>query len=294
MLVASITLVVIASGEAAAAPARIRLCPPPGKRRNEPDLRVPDRCARRRLTPLPGFPIGSGGTGSSVLVSAADGVRQRSLVRAQRRIGHAERVHRQPIDRRIDAATRSARSRSVPGPWTCVAAHPSGSPVVVGNAERQPRQLRRHGDHRDRGAGQPVHHGRRVAVLLRIQPQWELRLRGRGQQFLHRRIQRGGRHRRPHPVAGLAVQFRSRLPARYATDSTGRLFSVTTATSAQVRVFTTTGGVPTGVRRQPFPSGRDQAVHGVLHPAGFYIVADRNANHGVRCSGSPAVEPARR
>ncbi|MGH7185140.1 MAG: IPT/TIG domain-containing protein, partial [Pseudomonadota bacterium] len=56
----------------------------------------------------------------------------------------------------------------------------------------------------------------------------------------------------------------------------------------QVRAFTTASGIPTAVSGNPFTSGLTQAVHGLLHPSGFYLVADRSGNRvGVyRISGS--------
>ena len=63
----------------------------------------------------------------------------------------------------------------------------------------------------------------------------------------------------------------------YATDSAGRLF-VSNLLPNQVRVFTTSGGVPSPVPGNPFTSGLTEGVHGVLHPAGYYLVADRSGN----------------
>ena len=85
-------------------------------------------------------------------------------------------------------------------------------------------------------------------------------------------------------------------PNAYATDNVGRLF-IASDFGTEVRVFTTTpgtllnGGLPTGVTDNPFPSGLlSGARRGVLHPAGFYIVADSvDRQVGVyRVSGSGA------
>ena len=43
-------------------------------------------------------------------------------------------------------------------------------------------------------------------------------------------------------------------------------------------VFTTSGGLPSPVLSNPFASGLTEGVHGVLHPAGYYLVADRIVN----------------
>jgi 6-phosphogluconolactonase (cycloisomerase 2 family) len=63
----------------------------------------------------------------------------------------------------------------------------------------------------------------------------------------------------------------------YATDSAGRLYSAN-FNAGQVRAFTTVSGVPAAVAGNPFTSGLTEAVHGVLHAGGFYMVADRTGN----------------
>jgi hypothetical protein len=65
-------------------------------------------------------------------------------------------------------------------------------------------------------------------------------------------------------------------PVAYATDSAGRLFTSNFGTG--VRAFTSSSGVLSAVSGNPFPSGLSGGVQGVLHPAGFYMVADRAAN----------------
>ena len=66
-------------------------------------------------------------------------------------------------------------------------------------------------------------------------------------------------------------------PLAYAADSAGRLF-IANLGANQARAFTTSGGVPTGVTGNPFTSGLTGGIHGVLHPSGFYLVADRSGN----------------
>jgi hypothetical protein len=53
-------------------------------------------------------------------------------------------------------------------------------------------------------------------------------------------------------------------------------------------VYTTPGGIPTGVVGNPFPSTQSFVKHGLLHPAGFYITtSDLGNNIGVfRIAGS--------
>jgi hypothetical protein len=65
-------------------------------------------------------------------------------------------------------------------------------------------------------------------------------------------------------------------PVAYATDSAGRLFTSNFGTG--VRAFTSSSGVLSPVSGNPFPSGLSGGVQGILHPTGFYMVADRSAN----------------
>jgi 6-phosphogluconolactonase (cycloisomerase 2 family) len=76
-------------------------------------------------------------------------------------------------------------------------------------------------------------------------------------------------------------------PLAYATDAAGRLF-VANRFFGQVRVFTTANGIPSPVSGNPFTPGLREIVHGLLHPNGFYLVADPFGNQiGVyRINGS--------
>ena len=80
------------------------------------------------------------------------------------------------------------------------------------------------------------------------------------------------------PLPGAVFNSGGSNPLGYATDAGGRLFSVNYA-SDQIRAFTTSGGVPTAVSGNPFSAGGlVQGVAGVVHAAGFYMVADRGGN----------------
>jgi 6-phosphogluconolactonase len=78
-------------------------------------------------------------------------------------------------------------------------------------------------------------------------------------------------------------------PGALATDSAGRIFSAG-FNNNQARVFTTVAGVPTG--GNPIASGLTEAVHGALHPSGYYMVADRVGNRiGVYQIGGSSAAP---
>ena len=92
------------------------------------------------------------------------------------------------------------------------------------------------------------------------------------------------------PLAGSPFDTGAANPIGYATDASGRLFSANFASG--VRVFTTSGGALAGVAGNPFTSGLTGAVQGILHPAGFYMVADGMGNQvGVYGSRGAAAQP---
>ncbi len=64
-------------------------------------------------------------------------------------------------------------------------------------------------------------------------------------------------------------------PIAYATDEEGRLF-LSNISAGTVRAFTTDNGIPT--ERSNIASVLTSAVDGIVHAAGFYIVADRIGN----------------
>ena len=204
LLVASITLVVIASGEAApVAPSEFVyvLRQESGGTNQIHGFQIGVFGA---LTPLPGFPVASGGTGSSATASEHithvsgrlyvinDGSDTLSVFAVNRSTGALTALPVQP---------HRARCRTVEmcGRESC---RLDGG-GRIGDPHR--RELCRVADRRLRGAGQPVQRRQRAAVLLRVQPQWEFRVHRRDRTG-HRRIQCGA-HRGPHSPAGIAVQF---------------------------------------------------------------------------------------
>ncbi|MEP7337595.1 MAG: S8 family serine peptidase [Acidobacteriota bacterium] len=78
-------------------------------------------------------------------------------------------------------------------------------------------------------------------------------------------------------------------PEGFATDVSGRLF-MANFFSAQVRAFTTANGLPIPVSGNPFASSLTRAVNSILHPNGFYLIADYLGNrvgvHQISGSGS--------
>ena len=79
-------------------------------------------------------------------------------------------------------------------------------------------------------------------------------------------------------IAGSPFDSGAPNPVGYATDAAGRLFTSTIGAGAGLRVFTTTSGALTGAIDNPFASGLTEGIQGILHPSGFYLVADRGGN----------------
>ena len=81
------------------------------------------------------------------------------------------------------------------------------------------------------------------------------------------------------PLVGSPFSSTTGNPVAHAMDSSGRLFVVTT--TPEIRVFTTSSGIPTPVTGNPFsPGGLTQRRFGLIHQTGnFYIVAGNSGNN---------------
>ncbi len=78
-------------------------------------------------------------------------------------------------------------------------------------------------------------------------------------------------------LPGSPFQSDGAWPLSYAVDIQNRLFlySYHDDSVGQGEVYTFASGVPTAVAGNPFASGLDDGIFGIIHPAGFYMVADR-------------------
>jgi len=249
--------------------------------------------ATGELTPLPGFPQTSGGTGFAVLNSehmAYDAADSRLYVVND----GSDTLTAFAVNRATGALTMLPFSPVSlgAGAWKCVAVHPSGSPVVVGDGSAPPGNLASFvvtGSTATAAPGSPFSTVGASPFSCAF---------SRDGNFVYT----GGQ---TASIAGFSVApgngvltslpgspFNSGAagPVAYATDGAGRLFSANVL-AVQVRAFTSAGGVLTGVAGNPFGSGLTVGTHGVLHPAGFYLVTDRGGNQvGVyRLAGSGAA-----
>ena len=241
------------------------------------------------LTPLPDFPIASGGTASAFsffehvaylngrLYIVNDGTNTVTAFKVNRTTGALTALPFSPI--------------TLPsGVWSCVAVHPSGSPLVVGdNGSFVIASFDVAATTAAPAAGSPFATGT-------ARP-WSCEF-SRDGKYLYTGTGTGG------SIAAFGVDSASGVLAAlpgspfasgnsqetgYATDSSGRLFMVD-AFTPPMRIFTTSAGVPTPVTGNPFESGLLSGYGAVWHPSGFYVVADGHTHVGVyRIAGSDAA-----
>ena len=79
------------------------------------------------------------------------------------------------------------------------------------------------------------------------------------------------------PLSGSPYASGAVNPLAYSTDASGRSL-YRQSHSGQIRGFTTSSGVPAAVSGNPFPSGLNGAIYSTIHPAGYFMVADRVGN----------------
>ena len=247
------------------------------------------------LTLLPGFPINTGGTGEGSVVSERVAYMYGRLYVIN---DGDDTLSAFTVDPSTGALTALPFSPIAlgSGTWYCVAVHPTGSPVVVGDSNSRlasfvvtaTTAVPATGSPFSTGAATPfscgfshdgsfVYTGGNIGNTLagfNVNATTGVLTALAGSPF-----DSGG----PHPLA-------------FATDTSGRLFSADA--SSEIRAFTTDGttgtflttGIPVGVTGNPFASGLLGGIHGLVHPSGFYMVADRNGNsvgvYGIGCCGA--------
>ena len=232
------------------------------------------------LIPLGGFPVASGGTGTAATYSqhiaflnnrlyvVNDGDNTLSAFTVNRTSGALTPMPFSPMPLGI-------------GSWGCVAVHPSGSPVVVGDGNGNIASFVVTASTATAAPGSPYSAGGAAPFGCTFSQDGAY-------------VYAGGNS--GAAIAGFSVNSGSGMltalggspfnsggpnPVAYATDASGRIFAVN-ADANTVRAFTTTSGVPTAAAGNPFTAGGlATGVHGVLHPAGFYMVADRSSRVGV-------------
>ena len=234
---------------------------------------------RHVLVPLARFPVSSGGDGGVDKTAermAFDAVHARLYVLND----GSDTVSAFAVDPATGALSALPFSPIGLGSrtWQCLAVHPSGSPLVVGAADAQ-NSLASYiiiGTIATAAPGSPFSTGTASPLSCTF---------SRDGAYVYTGGYAGT------TMAGFSVNASTGVltalpgspfvvgtaaPRGYAADSTGRLFVA--FPNAQLRAFTTSGGVPTGVSGNPFASNLDNAFHALLHPADFYMVTDRAGN----------------
>jgi 6-phosphogluconolactonase (cycloisomerase 2 family) len=240
------------------------------------------------LTPLPGFPINTVGDGSAFSSSE-----QLSYDPAKRQLyainDGSSTISAYSVNPRTGALTALPFS-PIPlgsGHGFFLAVHPSGSPLVAGNGSNDTlASFNITGTGATPASGSPFATSAGAPLLLCVF--------SRDGNYIYT----GGFSSRMAsfsvntgtgvltPLSGSPYNLIVASPMAYATDSNGRLFLANFSANG-IRAFTTSNGIPSPVLGNPFTSGLSQAVHGLLHPAGYYLVADRAGRVGVyRINGS--------
>jgi 6-phosphogluconolactonase (cycloisomerase 2 family) len=226
------------------------------------------------LTALPGFPMSSGGNGTSGSVAEQLAYFNGKLFVVNDGSNTLTVFSVNAVTGALTAMPFSPVALGAGG-WNCVTVHPTGSPVVVGDGNdnelasfvvTEISAAAALGSPFSTGASSPfscrfAHAGTQVYSGGNVEDNFIAGFSvNSGTGVLT-------------PLAGSPFNSGMSRPIGFASDSS-RLFTTAIAVD-EVRVFTTAGGVLTAVAGNPFASGLDGAVQGILHPGGFYMVADR-------------------
>ena len=230
------------------------------------------------LTALPGFPITTGGLGTSNTFSelmAYDPVFNHLYV-----VNNGSDSINAYVVNRIDGSLTELPYSPFaisPGFKGCIAIHPSGSPLIVGNAsDSNVASYNIATNSVSEATGSPFGNNVNPASCTFSE----------NGSFVYTGGNSGS------GISGFSIDAASGVlatlpgspfasgtsqPIAYATDASGRFFSASGDTD-QIVGFTTNSGIPTGVSGNPFTSGLIEAAQSIMYPTGFYMVADRIGN----------------
>lgn len=237
------------------------------------------------LTTLSGFPISTGGQGDGIPATqrlAYDFVNERLYVLN----GGSNSVSAFSVDRTTGVLTPLAHSPftvvSIPTGnerLTCLAVHPVAANVlVVGDGQGKVHSFRVTSSTATQAASSPFTTGAASPFSMVFTQNGAFLYTGGDQNNDDiAGFEVNSSTAVLTPVAGSPFAASGNFPVGYATDLAGRLFSAS-AQSGKVEVFNNTAGVLSEVTANPFNAAFAQARHGVLHQAGFYMVADAGAN----------------
>jgi len=229
------------------------------------------------LGPLPGFPISTGGVGVDLFISE-----HLTIDRANQRLyainGGSNTVSAYTINPTTGALTPLPFNpiNLGSGSWVTIAAHPSGSPLVIGDGNIAGRlaSYQITATTATAAAGSPFSTGSTRPVSTVFSQDGAYVYTGANSNTSAAGFSVNATTGVLTALAGSPFNFGGTTSLAYATDSAGRIFAAN-YNSGLVRAFTTANGVPSPVSGNPFTSGLTQTLHGLLHPNGFYLVADR-------------------
>jgi hypothetical protein len=225
------------------------------------------------LTLLPSFPVASGGTGGA-------GSFSEHLAFVHGRLHVVNEGSASVSVFTVNGATGALTAMpfspiAVGGDLACVTVHPSGSPIIVGGTNGAA-SIVVTATTATPAAGSPFATTGALAFSCGISHDGNFFYTGGNVGAATAGFSVAQSTGVLTALAGSPFDSGAANPVGYATDASGRLFASNFGTG--VRVFTTASGVPTGVAGNPFVSGLSGGVQGILHPAGFYMVADRSGN----------------
>lgn len=185
--------------------------------------------------------------------------------------------------------------------WTCVAVHPSGSPVIVGGAVGSDTGIVGRvasfviaANGISPAPGSPADAGAAIPYSCRFSQDGHYLYAGGYGRTAIAGFQVDTARGTLTSLAGSPFTAGVNYPDAYATDDEGRLFVADgSGGPGQVTVFTTNGGIPDPVAAGPFATNMhddsDMILDGLRHPAGYYLVATGLGTIGVyQISGSGA------
>ncbi|WP_298820176.1 beta-propeller fold lactonase family protein [uncultured Chloroflexus sp.] len=228
------------------------------------------------LTLLPGFPISTGGAGSTVKSSermAYDPVNARLYVLND----GDDTIRAYSVNRITGALTALSFTISLgAGLWNCLAVHPGGSVLVAGDADSLPALVSYtiSGSGATPVTGAPTYTAFPYSCAFSRDGNYVYTGGGIGSTFAGFSV--NAATGALTALSGSPFDSDANNPLAYVTDGSGRLFVANLF--GGVRVFTTSSGAPSPVSGNSFTSGLTGAVHGALHPSGYYLVADRDGN----------------
>ncbi|HLX62175.1 MAG TPA: PKD domain-containing protein [Planctomycetota bacterium] len=233
------------------------------------------------LFTIPGFPVATGGNGSGKNASEQLAVDHRNARLYAINAG-SNTVSAYSIDLNTGALTALPFSpiNLGTGNWYTIAVHPSGSPLIVGDADGNlVESFVITATAATAAAGSPFTTATASpfsSVFSRKGDFFYTSGNNNGNNFLAG-FQVNSTTGALTALSGSPFNTIDSYSVALQTDATGRLLS-TTFSGANLRAYTTSAGIPAAVTGDPFASGLSKPTHGALHPNGFYMVADRANN----------------